>query len=718
VPATPTTSDDRAPITIVIPVYGDLPSLERCVQSVIDYADEPWIQTLLVNDVGPEADAIEARLLQMIGHHPRMRYERNPRNLGFVGTCNRAVFELDSTENDILLLNSDAELTPGAVEELRDVLHLSPRHGAVCPRSNHATIATIPVLHSSAGLPTPERAREVSEGIRAELPRYYVAPVAVGFCLLIRRRVIRNHGLFDEIYGAGYNEENDFCMRINGMGYSSVLANRAFVLHAASSSFGEQRRHELDARNFKILEERFPYYTESVTRFAELGYDAADRFADLLVPPAQPRPRRVLLDVHHLSKHYDGTTKNVLSLLELLAADPPEGIDVALAAYPDVADFFHLDRYGMRVLDYDQIDEVFDLGITAVPITSIGQLAKLTRHCARIAMSFLDAIALRTYALVTTTPMKPTVVQAGLRWADRVITISSGALSDMEELYPGLIDGVRARAVVITQGSGRAIGRDHDNLTSISRLSPQLRQRIADGGYALVVGNGFAHKQVVPTLLALEDAGVPLIAMGDKLLAGRFPETPILISGTLTEDEMDALYEGAAVVIAPSAYEGFGLSLAEAAHHGKRVVAFDTVVAREVIDTLGLDGAELFGTFDELPEAVRRAVAAGDIPRAEVRSLRDYAFDFWNAAITLLDEPLDLARLRSRDQELIPLISIGEGALKTATRLLTLNTEILASNSFRVARALASASGRARRLLRIRTVARQVRIDRNIIDQT
>jgi len=707
-----------SPITIVIPVYGDLPTLERCVQSVIAYADAPDIDVLIVNDVGPDVDAIETRLLELVAGRDRIRYVRNPRNLGFVGTCNRAVFELDTTDNDILLLNSDAELTPGAVDEMRAVLALSPRHGAVCPRSNHATIATIPTLHSDAGLPTPERAREVAEGIRAELPRYYVAPVAVGFCLLIRRRVIRNHGLFDEIYGAGYNEENDFCMRINGFGYSSIIANHAFVLHAASSSFGAERRSDLDRQNFRILEERFPFYTEVVRRFADFGYVAADRFAELLVPGARPGPKRVLIDVHHLSKHYDGTTKNVLSMLELLAARPPEGIDVALAAYPDIAEFFHLDRYGMRVLDYDQIDEVFDLGITAVPITSVGQLAKLNRHCARIVMSFLDAIALRTYRLVNTTPMKPTIVLAGLRWADRVIAISAGALEDVGELYPGALDGVPEHTVVITQGSGREVGRDHGNLTTMSVLDPTVRTAIERGGYALVVGNGFTHKQIVPTLDALAGSPTPIIAMGDRLIAARYPGLPVVVSGTLTEEEMEALYEGAAVVVCPSAYEGFGLSLAEAAQHGKRVLAFDTVVAREVVDRLSLPGVEMFQTFDELPDAIARAVAADPVPPAEVRSLRDYAAEFWEASVALLDDPVDLERLRARDRELIPLLTVAEGALNTATRLHTLNTEILASTSFRMARLLARGSGFARRVLRIRSVAPTVVIDRNIIDQT
>ena len=99
---------------------------------------------LLVNDSGPDADAIEASLLAQIKGWGSIRYERNERNLGFVGTCNRAVTELDATDNDILLLNSDTVTTPKFLEEMSTVLHLSPLHGIVCPRSNDAVIASFP----------------------------------------------------------------------------------------------------------------------------------------------------------------------------------------------------------------------------------------------------------------------------------------------------------------------------------------------------------------------------------------------------------------------------------------------------------------------------------------------------------------------------------------------------------------------------------------------
>ena len=88
------------PVTIVVPIYGDLPTLTACVESLKQNVDLERNRVLLVNDCGPDADVIEASLLAQIEGWSSIRYERNERNLGFVGTCNRAVTELDTTDND------------------------------------------------------------------------------------------------------------------------------------------------------------------------------------------------------------------------------------------------------------------------------------------------------------------------------------------------------------------------------------------------------------------------------------------------------------------------------------------------------------------------------------------------------------------------------------------------------------------------------------------
>ena len=48
---------------VVVPVYGDLESLLRCVDGLLEHLDTTVHRVLLVNDCGPDADAIERALL-------------------------------------------------------------------------------------------------------------------------------------------------------------------------------------------------------------------------------------------------------------------------------------------------------------------------------------------------------------------------------------------------------------------------------------------------------------------------------------------------------------------------------------------------------------------------------------------------------------------------------------------------------------------------------
>lgn len=275
---------------MVIPVYGDLPSLERCVVSVLDTVDTTVDSVLLVNDCGPDADTIERRLTELIAGRDGVRYERNDTNLGFVGACNRAALELDSTTNDILLLNSDTVVTSGWLDELGAVLHDRADHGIVCARSTNATIASLPFrLRDPATPRTMDRSKATLDAVRDELPRYSYPPVAMGFCFLIRRELITEHGLFDEVFAPGYGEENDFCLRMDQHGYRSVMAHHVLVEHEGARSFLSARRAKLRADHERILVERHPDYPARVRDYLWAGIDPVDAFADVLAAPPGPR---------------------------------------------------------------------------------------------------------------------------------------------------------------------------------------------------------------------------------------------------------------------------------------------------------------------------------------------------------------------------------------------------------------------------------------------
>ena len=189
---------------VVVPVYGDLESLLRCVDGLLEHLDTTVHRVLLVNDCGPDADAIERALLDRIGERPGFRYERNDHNLGFVGTCNRAVTELDTGGDAVLLLNSDAVPTAGFLDAMLAVLD-EEHTGVVTARSDNATIASIPYRLTNRGAARTEaRTRTVWGALAPLLPVSQVMPVAMGFCFLTRRELVTEHGLFDEAFAPGY----------------------------------------------------------------------------------------------------------------------------------------------------------------------------------------------------------------------------------------------------------------------------------------------------------------------------------------------------------------------------------------------------------------------------------------------------------------------------------------------------------------------------------
>lgn len=276
---------ERRSITVVVPVYGDAPSLLACVRSLIETVDTARDQVMLVNDCGPDADTIERELLALITGLDGFQYERNPHNLGFVGACNRAALELDSTGNDVLLLNSDTVVTAGWLDELGEVLHADERHGVVCARSTNATIASLPFrLRDPRSPRVLARSLAVRSALISRLPRWSYPPVAMGFCFLIRRELLDRFGLFDEVFAPGYGEENDFCLRVGREGYLSVMAHRALVVHEGARSFLDARRARLRAEHERILVGRHPDYPARVRDYLWCAVDPLDAFADALVP--------------------------------------------------------------------------------------------------------------------------------------------------------------------------------------------------------------------------------------------------------------------------------------------------------------------------------------------------------------------------------------------------------------------------------------------------
>jgi GT2 family glycosyltransferase/glycosyltransferase involved in cell wall biosynthesis len=229
---------------IVIPAHNALDALDHCLTSVRALTTPP-VRVLVIDDASD--DQVARYLRAVAAADARVEVLRNEQNLGFVRTANRGLSA--TTAPFACLLNSDTIVTPGWLDALIRCARSDPRIAVVNPTSNAAVNLTVQI---APGL----NIFTMSEVVAARSRRDYPDVVTpVGFCLLITRAALERFGAFDEIYGDGYCEESDYCMRITTGGCRTVVADDAFVYHRGGASFGKSRERYL--RNRRIFDERW-----------------------------------------------------------------------------------------------------------------------------------------------------------------------------------------------------------------------------------------------------------------------------------------------------------------------------------------------------------------------------------------------------------------------------------------------------------------------------
>jgi GT2 family glycosyltransferase/glycosyltransferase involved in cell wall biosynthesis len=297
-------------VDVVVPVYNAPGDVETCIDAVLEHTGGDY-RLIVLDDASPDPRigellrALEARRL------PHVSVLRNERNLGFTGTANRG---MGMSRADVVLLNSDAIPGPGWLDALRRCANADPTIGTVTPFSNNAEIASFPRFCENNAAPDDAAAAAIAGALATTaVPTYPDLPTGVGFCFYIRRSLIDAIGRFDTAFGAGYGEENDFCLRAVRAGYRNVLADDAYVRHTGGRSFAG-RKDELGARNMRVLLDRHPHYLQMVQQ-----YIAADPLrplreaATLRLHADAPGSRGVL---HVIHDHGGGTETHVRALID------------------------------------------------------------------------------------------------------------------------------------------------------------------------------------------------------------------------------------------------------------------------------------------------------------------------------------------------------------------------------------------------------------------
>ena len=164
----------------------------------------------------------------------------------------------------MVLLNSDTIVTPGWLDRMLACASSNPKYGIVGPLANAASYQSIPDVVAGgdwAENPLPEHVSvaQMGELVAQNSRRLYPQVKFLnGFCLMIRRQVIEQVGIFDEEnFGVGYGEENDYCLRTRLAGWQLAIADDAYIYHAQSRSYNHERRKKLSERAGQVLAQKY-----------------------------------------------------------------------------------------------------------------------------------------------------------------------------------------------------------------------------------------------------------------------------------------------------------------------------------------------------------------------------------------------------------------------------------------------------------------------------
>lgn len=632
--------DTKGKTSIIVPVYADWNSLSKCIDSLMLFAGDELIY--LINDNGPEANFLEENIKNKVKGKSNFNYYRNEQNLGFIKTCNKAVFELDTTDNDILLLNSDTEVTEGFLEELRSVLYINEKHAACCPRSNNASLLSIPLFYKGDRSAIANESFELFSKLKTMLPRFSIIPTGVGFCMLIKRSIINNFGLFDEVYGKGYNEENDFSMRINQYGFTTVMANHAFVFHHESKSFGKSQRETLDKKNYKILKERYPYYSSIVDQYIKHDIHVADNFSVLFSNKFHGKPK-ILFCLSHLNKSVNGTVNYALNLLENFYNLYSHKFEIHILTLPKLSDIYGLSQKYPDVVFPDTIQEKYDLAIMPSQVFSFHLLNLINKVALRIVFTFQDIIAVRCNYIVHKDFFSKNVFELSLKHSDGIIFISETTKSDTEAFFGIPYNFALPTNKIVYHGTKN---KSDDSIKDINNSD----------NYALIIGNSFKHKAVNEAIKVLSEIeGIKAVAIGGaNKQHGSFIRE--YRSGTLSDEKFKSLYKHCSYIIYPSFYEGFGLPLIEALQERKNIFINDTSVNRELTNGLLKDYQQylhFFSDFKHLKELISaRPNLKWDSGDFKFRTWNDVAQDTGEFIEEILDKPIQIEQLNTRWKDL------------------------------------------------------------------
>lgn len=471
----------------------------------------------------------------------------NQKNLGYLQSANIAVELAVQRDCHLILLNSDTVPYSNFVSEIASCFDVDSNLGIVAPRSNNATICNLynEPRYFEGAFSFDNFVQDFNR-FRKVTPQVSYVPTATGFCFCVRSTVLSIFGGFDVLFGAGYEEENEYCMRVSERGLSVGIANNAFVAHMEGKSFQlTSSREKLRQHNKKVLSNQYPYYFELIEQYAA----SVDAQCIRIIAESLENKEKLLIDATGLSPIFNGTNKLIVEFMQALSA---LGYSFDALASKESIEFHGIANMpGLEVID--RVDGIYNLGIRiGQPFNDI-TLKTVPLHSIFSICIFFDVIAHDCPQLRSENSSIDSIWSSLPYWYSDISFISRYAKEQFVKKFGEGSACLDAALLPITitdlSRSEKSYGYDHD--------------------IVFVIGNKFKHKAVDLVFEELPKVDNRIYyVLGEKTKIDR-EDIKYLSPGIVSESEMTSIMSAAKFIVFPTFSEGFGFPVLEALQYKK-----------------------------------------------------------------------------------------------------------------------------------------------------
>jgi len=308
----------RRNVTIIVPIFNAYDDLVSCIDRLVEYTRSPF-EILMIDDASTDSRIRSA--LEGISSHPRFRILYNKENLGFTKTVNVGLAE--AGRNDVIILNSDARVTPGWIEGLLMAAQSRPQVATVTAMSDRAGAFSAPDIGNENTLPNGVDEITYARAFRRHsMGLYPIVPTGNGFCMFINRDCIDQVGALDaDAFPRGYGEENDFCMRAWRAGWHNVIDDRTYVFFLLNKTVATEKI-DLMREGRAIVDDRYPEYKSLISTFTDSSKINMARYrAKLAIEHCRTHPVMPLRILFVISTQTGGTPQTNRDLMRGLSGD-------------------------------------------------------------------------------------------------------------------------------------------------------------------------------------------------------------------------------------------------------------------------------------------------------------------------------------------------------------------------------------------------------------